>query len=305
MSKTKAWKRFLTALLAAALLMSACAPAAFASFKAKVFTSTRAYSAPSRSAASVSVPKGLSVTVTSYHGGWAQVRYKGRTAYMPTAYLNAASRVKAYTAKSTPVYRQPSSSAGKIGTLSIATPVYVVNKVNGYYRIQNGSGSVTGYVKGGYLTSKAKITAAYNAYKQAKAKASAKKSSGGSSSSGGAIGLMKSLCGKPYSKNANPPSSFNCSTFVAYVWYKVAGKKLPSSASAQASVGSKVSSLKAGDILCFDFNGDGKCDHTAIYAGGGGFYEASEGAGCVRGMSFYDSRRGDTYKAAYMFARRP
>ena len=304
MSKTKAFKRFLTALLAAALIMSACAPAALASFKARVFTNTRVYISPSTKAYSVAVPNGLKVTVTAYRKGWAQVTYKGHVGYMPCAYLNLADRLTAYTAKSTPVYWQPSSSSGTMGTLSIATPVYVVNKVNGYYRIQNSSGSVTGYVKGSYLTTKAKITAAYNAYKQAAAQAAAK-AAAKKSSSGGPVALMQSLCGKPYSKDANPPKSFNCSTFVAYVWYLVAGKKLPGSAAAQASVGSKVSSPKLGDILCFDFNGDGKCDHTAIYVGDGGFYEASEGAGCVRGMSFYDSKRGATYKAAYMGARRP
>lgn len=299
MCRMRAFRKFLAALMVAALLMSACAPAALASIKAKVFTNTKIYSIPSTSGKSVRVPEGLTVRVTATSGNWAKIRYKGKTAYIPTPYLNLASRLKAYTAKSTPVYKLPSSSSSKMGTLSIATAVYVVAKLDGYYRIENSSGSVTGYVRAGNLTSKAKLTAAYNAYKRAKA---ARK--GGSSATSKLLSLLKSLCGKPYAANANPPSSFNCSALVQYVMgtfgISMKGTAREQATDSRYSKISSSSSLKVGDVLCFDENSDGVCDHTAIYIGSGYMVDASKNAGKVRATKI-DS----WYKSHFLCARRP
>lgn len=309
MDRRKTAKRFLTALLAVALLMSACAPTALASFKAKVFTNARVYSGPSTSNRSIKVPKGLTVTVTATSGNWARVSYKGHTAYMQIPYLNLVNRPVAYTCKSTPVYKQPSSSSSRMGTLPIGSAVYVVNKVNGYYRVQNKSGSVTGYVKSGYLTSKAKLTAAYNAYKQSQSS----KSSGGSkapsssSPSSRLRSLLKSLYGRPYSSSAtinSAPGSFNCSTFVRYVMGRF-GIPMKATAAEQATDSryskiTSISSLKLGDIVCFDEDGNGVCDHTGIYIGGGKFVDASHNAGKVRETSM-----SSWYKGHFMWARRP
>ena len=308
MSKMRAFKRFLTAFVAAVLLMSACTPAALASFKAKVNTTTKAYSVPSTSGKSVRAPKGLTVTVTSTSGNWAKISYKGHTAYIPISKLNLVNRVTAYTAKSTPVYRSASSSSSQMGTLSIGTAVYVVGKSGSYYRVQNSSGSVTGYVSTSNLTSKAKITAAYNAYKKSKSSSSSKSSSKNSSSSSGSstssrlVSLLKSLCGRPYGSNA--PSSFSCSTLVKYALGQF-GISVKGTAAQQATDSrhakiSSVSSLKVGDILCFDENNDGTCDHTAIYIGNSKFVEASRNAGKVQ-VNTLDS----WYKSHFMWARRP
>ncbi len=319
MSKMKALKRFLTVLMAAVLLMSACAPAALASFQAKINSSTKVYSVPSTSGRSVRVPKGLTVTVSGASGSWARVSYKGVTAYIPVSYLNLVNRLTAYTAKSTPVYKQASSSSSRMGTLSIGTAVYVVGKSGSYYRIQNSSGSVTGYVNSSYLTSKAKITAAYNAYKNSqkdKEDASENESSTGSTTSGetdssgdgstssSLLSLLKSLYGKPYAESANPPSSFNCSVLVNYVMGKF-GIPMKGTAAAQANDSrytkiTSLSDLKVGDILCFDTDEDGNCDHTAIYIGGNKFVEASQNAGKV-----HENDLDSWYKAHFKWARRP
>ena len=308
MSKMNTCKRFLTALMAMVLLCSACAPAALASFKAKINTNTKVYSVPSTSAKrSVKVPKGLTVTVTATSGNWARVKYKGNTAYMPITYLNLVNRLTAYTAKSTPVYKKASSSSSKMGTLSIGTAVYVVGKSGGYYRVQNSSGSVTGYVKTGNLTTKAKLTAAYNAYKKAQAAKSGSSSSGGGSAVSKLQAYCKALYGKPYSASASlssAPGKFNCSTFVNYVM-KHFGISMKSTAAEQANDGrykkiTNRSDLQAGDILCFDTNGNGVCDHTAIYLGNGKFAEASRNAGKVHENSF-----SSYYKEHFMWARRP
>ena len=316
MCKMKSFKRLLTALLAVLLLLSASAPAALAAVQATIISTTNVYNVPSTSAKSIRVPKGLKVSVTAYQGNWARVNYKGHTAYIPLAYLNLVNRLTAYTAKSTPVYKNPSTSSQKLGTLSIATAVYVVGRAGNFYRIQNASGSVTGYVPAGNLTSKAKITAAYNAYKKAQAASAAKskakapsKSSGKSSTSAAdkLKALAKSLYGRPYSASASvasAPNYFNCSTFVNYVMSKF-GISMKTTAAQQANDNryakiTSLSSLRAGDILCFDGDGDGECDHTAIYLGDGKFAEASRNAGKVHENSF-----SNYYKEHFMWARRP
>ena len=288
MSTKTALKRFLTAFVAVVLLATACAPAALAAVKATVNTSTKVYSIPSSSAKSISVPKGLMVTISSVSGNWAKIKYKGYSAYIDVSQLNLVNRIVAYTAKSTPVYRQASSSSSQLGTLSVATAVYVVGKSGKYYRVQNKSKSVTGYVESGYLVSKAPSTG----------------STGGSTASGKLLTLLKSLLGRPYASSANPPKSFNCSTFVKYVMGKF-GISMKGTASAQAADSryskiTSLSSLKVGDILCFDTTGNGTVDHTAIYVGGKYFVEASKNAGKVQVNTF------DTwYKSRFKWARRP
>lgn len=300
MSKMRIAKRLLAVLLAAMLMMGALAPTALASFKAKVFTDAKVYNKASTSGKSVGVSKGVTVTVVATSGKWAKIRRNGHTGYIQIAYLDLVDRPTAYTAKSTPVYKQPSSSSSRMGTLSIGTKVYVVSKVNGYYRVQNRSGSVTGYIKSGYLTSKAKLTAAYNASR-----------GGNSSASGGgqtsASDLLRSLLGKPYSASASigsAPKAFNCSSLVRYVMGK-RGISMKGTAAEQAKDSrytkiKSTSNLKAGDVLCFDENSDGTCDHVAIYLGGSKFLEASASAGKVQ-INSLDS----WYKEHFMWARRP
>ena len=294
----------MTALLAAIFMLSACAPAALASMQVRIIANTNVYNVPSTSGRSVRVPKGLTVTMTAYQGNWARVSYRGNTAYIPLAYVDLVNRLTAYTAKSTPVYRYPSTSSQKLGTLSMATAVYVVGKAGSFFRIQNANGSVTGYVPGSYLTTKAKITAAYNAYKQTQTAAAQKaaSSSSGTSATTMLLNALKSLCGRPYGNNA--PNSFNCSSLVKYVMGGF-GISMKNTAAEQATDSrytkiSSISSLRVGDVLCFDENSDGVCDHTAIYVGNGCFVEASRNAGKVQANSFTD-----WYRSHFMWARRP
>ena len=297
MKKRIAVQRWICAILTA-LLLVACAPAALAtSYSAKINSSAcKVYkSASTSSKVLCSDVKDLSVSITGYSGDWAKIEYKGYTGYVKCEYLTLRSRLTAYTAKSTPVYKRASSSSSKLGTLGTGSTVYVVGMDDGYYRIQNRSGSVTGYVKSGYLT------------------ATKPKTSSGSPSSGStvsvtgvdkAISVAKSLLGRPYAVSDNPPSSFNCSSFVEYCLEK-AGFSVKGTAAAQAADSSlakisSTSSLKKGDILCFDTDGDGTCDHTALYLGSGSFIEASQNAGKVQTNSL-----SSWYKSHFLWARRP
>ena len=84
------------------------------------------------------------------------------------------------------------------------------------------------------------------------------------------IALARSYIGRPY--GYNEPSSFNCSSLVEYCMEKY-GYSMAGTAAAQAAMSNKVyglSNVKKGDVLCFDTNCDGACDHTAISLSGGG-----------------------------------
>lgn len=303
MTRTRSLKRFMTALLVAAMLTAALAPAALAVTPARIFSNARVYIAPSTDSRSVVAPNGYPVAVTATYNGWAQIYNQyGYVGYIPIPYLDLANRLTAYTNRSTPVYWQPSTGSGVMGTLSIATAVYVTNKIGNFYRVQNSSGSVSGYVEDGYLASYAQMSAAYNAYRAQQAAASAP--SGGSSAADRLLAGMRALCGRPYSSGASiydAPGSFNCSTFVRYVMAQF-GINVSGTAAEQAFNGSPVSAsdLMLGDILCFDGNGDGVCDHTAIYAGGTNFVDASQSAGQV----IWHSSINDWYRSHFMGARR-
>lgn len=309
MNRQKLWLRLISIWILAAITLSS--GTALADFKARINSSSaKVYSTPSTGGKGVSGGKGITVTVEKYSGAWAQIRYKGYTGYTQVKNLNLVKRIKAYTGKSTPVYKQEGSS--RMGTLPIGTGVYVVGKSGGYYRIQNASASVTGYVSARNLTTYAKLSKAYEAYKAAKENSgSGSSASGGGSASGGSsssmsridkvLRLAQSLIGRKYAIYDNPPASFNCSSFVQYCMGKY-GYSFEGTAAEQAAMGNKVSrdDIKKGDVLCFDTAGDGKCDHTAIYMGSNKFIEASQGAGQVQ-INTLD----DWYRGRLMHAIRP
>ena len=99
-------------------------------------------------------------------------------------------------------------------------------------------------------------------------------SGGGSSSSRAMIAVNYALSqvGKPYSFNAQPPYSWDCSKLTAAAWAH-AGVQLTALSWAQANEMRHVSSndLQPGDIL-FYFNG---AHHVAMYIGGGMIVEAA------------------------------
>ncbi|MEI6230242.1 MAG: NlpC/P60 family protein [Actinomycetes bacterium] len=97
---------------------------------------------------------------------------------------------------------------------------------------------------------------------------------GGSSSSRAMIAVNYALSqvGKPYSYNAQPPYSWDCSKLTAAAWAR-AGVYLTALSWAQANEMRHVSTndLQPGDIL-FYFNG---AHHVAMYIGGGMIVEAA------------------------------
>lgn len=301
-------RKLLVAALALTLML--LGSTGLASFKVKIYSSSaKVYQTPSVSAAHIDGVAGVTLKCTATSGDWARVSYKNRTAYMKIADLNLTNRVKAYAKSSTPVYNKASAST-KLGTLATGSVVYAVGYQNGYVRVENKSGSATGYVKASQLSKKAVkaipgevSTAGSSSVKSSSAKSSSAKSSSGKSSSKltTLINTAKAQIGKPYGYSA--PSSFNCSSLVRYCYRKV-GYSMKSTAAKQAADDrltkiSSISKLKPGDVICFDTDGDGTCDHVGLFVSGSTYIEASHGAGVVR-----TNKLNSYYRRVFMWARR-
>ena len=110
--------------------------------------SAKLYRKSSTSSKSVSLKKGISVTVKSTSGSWAKVTVKGVTGYVRSKYLTGVTTAKsssatAYTNKATYVYKRASTSASK-KALSVNTKLTVVGTSGSFYKVKKGS--TTGYV---------------------------------------------------------------------------------------------------------------------------------------------------------------
>lgn len=138
----KHMRTLLCVMLAVLLALSAGASASGAKVNSD---SARFYRAKSTASDSVSLAKGAKVSVTSVSGDWAKVRIKGVTGYVPLKYLNTSSRYTGYTNRSTRVYKSASSASDSV-SVGVNTKVYVVGVSGDYLRVQNASGSKTGYV---------------------------------------------------------------------------------------------------------------------------------------------------------------
>ena len=281
-------RRMFATVLLAAILATGFVPSALASISVKVNSSAaKAYKSASTKAKSVKVAKNMRMTVTAVSGSWAKVSYKGKTGYMPIKYLTATQKTVAYTKAATTAYN---SSGKKIGTVAKGTKLYVLGTVSGYYCVTSSTGK-TGYVKTGTLTdTKPAVTNVSQTPSLSKVDK--------------AILLAESLLGKKYSSSKNPPTTFDCSSFVQYCMekagYPMKGTSATQAADSRYQMITSLSSLKRGDILFFDTNGNGSVDHSAIYMGNNKFIEASRNAGKVQTNTLTS-----WYKSHFMWARRP
>lgn len=97
-----------------------------------------------------------------------------------------------------------------------------------------------------------------------------------------------SYIGVPYVYAGSSPSGFDCSGFVKYCFLNYYGIYLPHSAHSQSELGVAVdaSEIAVGDIVCFDYDGDGRIDHSGIYIGGDTVIHASSSKGKVVASTF-------------------
>lgn len=271
-------------LIVALAMICFCSSALAASYSCKINTRTKVYKRASTSSASVTVAKNTRVTMKGCSGSWALVEKSGVKAYIPLKYLTLTNRITGYATKNASMYKKASSSSSKLGTLAKGTKVYINGRDGSYFRVQNSSGSITGYVKMSYLSPNKPKTSSGGPG------SSVPKYSPSMSNSEKIefiIAVAESLTGKPYSSNANPPKSFDCSRYVKYCFgqakISLSGSSKDQGYDTKHTRIKSISSLKRGDVVVFNTNATDSdlSDHTGIYLGGGKFIHASSSAGKV------------------------
>ena len=80
-----------------------------------------------------------------------------------------------------------------------------------------------------------------------------------------------------YTYTGASPSGFDCSGFVSYVYSNYYGISLPHQSNSISQQGTAInaSDVAVGDVICYDYTGDGVVDHVALYVGGGSIIHAS------------------------------
>ncbi|WP_296977985.1 NlpC/P60 family protein [Thermobacillus sp. ZCTH02-B1] len=162
----------------------------------------------------------------------------------------------------------PSTSASIYRMLSKGESIHVIQKVNDYWlKVQTKDGKI------GYISASSK----YTDYIGGSAGSGTKAATGSA-----IVATAKSYLGKFTYKYGAEPWNTNykysdCSAFVQLVFNRHHGFKLPRTSAAQAKQGKFVSksSLKPGDLVFFDTNGNGSVNHVGIYIGGGDFIHCS------------------------------
>lgn len=88
------------------------------------------------------------------------------------------------------------------------------------------------------------------------------------------VNYAKKFLGIKYAwGGSSPKTGFDCSGFTSYVFSHF-NISLPHSANGQKTAGTYASKLLPGDLLCFDWTGNGTVDHVGIYIGDNQFIEA-------------------------------
>ncbi|WP_110929725.1 C40 family peptidase [Bacillus massiliglaciei] len=113
-----------------------------------------------------------------------------------------------------------------------------------------------------------------------------------------AISVAKSNLGTKYKYGGTTVKGFDCSGLVQYS-YKKAGKNLPRTAAEMYKKGSKVKTLKKGDLMFFATSKAKKPTHVAIYIGNSQFIHSASS----KGVS-YAKTNNSYWKPKYIGAKR-
>ena len=93
----------------------------------------------------------------------------------------------------------------------------------------------------------------------------------------------RAFIGIPYVYTGASLQGLDCSGFVMYVYARYYGISLPHQSASIATLGTDVTNqeLKAGDVICHDYAGNGRVDHVSLYCGGGVVIHASTSRGGI------------------------
>lgn len=95
-----------------------------------------------------SLKKGVQVDIMDFGGGWAKIRYKGRIGYAKIEDMASNRRMLQYVnAESVPVYWEAHGFSFSPGSLKANQRVWLVGTKNGYWLIENDSGSIKVYIE--------------------------------------------------------------------------------------------------------------------------------------------------------------
>ena len=181
----------------------------------------------------------------------------------------------------------PGISYTCLSTLAVGTAIEVVAVTdNGWYKSADGF-----YVKASLTMDTAPTPT------PAPTPSSSGGGGGSSSSSSSYVGdtssdfatFIKSFIGCRYVYGGSSPSTgFDCSGFVMYCYSTYYGISLPHGATSQSSRGYEVdpSDIQVGDIICFDRDGDGTMEHSALYVGNDTYVHAQSSATGVVASTF-------------------
>lgn len=90
------------------------------------------------------------------------------------------------------------------------------------------------------------------------------------------VEFAKTQIGKPYMYGATGNSSFDCSSFVQYVFKKTLGITIPRVSAEQSVFKPKLhNNIKKGDLLFFETLEKGRISHVGMYIGNRQFIHAS------------------------------
>ena len=93
------------------------------------------------------------------------------------------------------------------------------------------------------------------------------------------VEFAKTQIGKPYVYGATGSSSFDCSSFVQYVFKKTLGITIPRVSAEQSIFKPKLhNNIKKGDLLFFETLEKGRISHVGMYIGNRQFIHASSKA---------------------------
>lgn len=174
----------------------------------------------------------------------------------------------------------PGITYTKVTTLSTGTAINVAAQTdNGWYKTDSGS-----YVKASLCLESLPTPTPVPEVTEAPSQPASDPGAGASDFPS----YCSSYIGVPYVYAGSSPSGFDCSGFVKYCFLNYYGIYLPHSAHSQSQLGTEVSAdqIAVGDIVCFDYDGDGRIDHSGIYIGGDTVIHASSSKGKVVASTF-------------------
>ena len=93
----------------------------------------------------------------------------------------------------------------------------------------------------------------------------------------------RAFIGIPYVYTGASLQGLDCSGFVMYVYARYYGISLPHQSASIAKMGTDVTNqeLKPGDVICHDYDGNGRVDHVSLYCGSGVVIHASTSNGGI------------------------